>query len=236
MPEGTKLSNGPLPAHPDGIVDDARWLFPQERAPPPRDEGCEHNCFVHPVHSLSKGGRRGPPLRWLDLTGAPRHRGRQGALRVRRPQLNRCYEAWQAALALVRSSDETRSRHQAILSLERDTVACKHLRQVHLRWYVVAMLKASFDTICQSTAACVNTSIATGPDVAIHRISAERDFCVAPLDAVLAEIAHIVVVQDKLSRMMSPACLPRSSAQVMTPPSPTTMTPSSPPSHTHPTS
>jgi hypothetical protein len=35
---------------------------------------------------------------------------------------------------------------------------------------------------------------------------------------------------------MSPACLPRSSAQVMTPPSPTTTMPSSPPSHTHPTS
>jgi hypothetical protein len=35
---------------------------------------------------------------------------------------------------------------------------------------------------------------------------------------------------------MSPTCLPRSSAQVITPPSPTTTTPSSPPSHTHPTS
>jgi hypothetical protein len=149
--------------------------------------------------------------------------------------VNRCYEAWQAALALVRSSEETRSRRQAVLSLERDTVACEHLRQVHLHWYVVATLKASFDTICQSTAACVNMSIATGLDVAIRRISAERDFCAAPLDAVLAEIALIVVVDD-LSRMMSPACLPRSSAQVMTPPSPTIMTPSSPPSHTHPTS
>ena len=30
--------------------------------------------------------RRGPPLRWLDLTGAPRCRGRQGALRVRHPR------------------------------------------------------------------------------------------------------------------------------------------------------
>ena len=98
------------------------------------------------------------------------------------------------------------------------------------------MLKALFDTICQSTATRVNTSITTGLDVAIRRNSAERDFCAAPLDAVPAEIAHIVVVQDDLSRMMSPACLPRSSAQVMTPPSLTTMTPSSPPSHTHPTS
>ena len=100
----------------------------------------------------------------------------------------------------MRSSDETRSRHQAILSLERDTVACKHLRQVHLCWYVVATLKASFDTIHQSTAACLNTSIATGLDMAIRRISVESDFCAAPLDAVLAEIAHIVVVQDDLSR------------------------------------
>ena len=30
------MSNGPPPARPDGTVNDARWLFPQERAPPPR--------------------------------------------------------------------------------------------------------------------------------------------------------------------------------------------------------
>ncbi len=124
----------------------------------------------------------------------------------------------------------------SILSLERDTVACEHFHQVHLCWYAVAMLKALFDMIRQSTAARVNTSIATGIDVAIRRISAECDFCAAPLDTVLAEIVHIVVVQDNSSRMMSPACLPWSSAQVMTPPSPTTTTPSSHPSHTHPTS
>ena len=31
------MSNGP-PARPDGTVDDARWLFPQEPAPPPLNE------------------------------------------------------------------------------------------------------------------------------------------------------------------------------------------------------
>ena len=61
------------------------------------------------------------------------------------------------------------------------------------------MLKALFDMIRQSTAARVNTSIATGIDVAIRRISAECDFCAAPLDTVLAEIVHIVVVQDNSS-------------------------------------
>jgi len=90
--------------------------------------------------------------------------------------------------------------------------------------------------IRQCTAARANASIATGIDLAIRRICAEHDFCAAPFDAVLAEIAHIVVVQDDSSRTMSPACLPRSSAQVMMPLSPTTTTPSSPPSHTHPTS
>jgi len=40
------MSNGPPPARPDGTVDDARWLFPQERAPssPPqkmRLDDCE---------------------------------------------------------------------------------------------------------------------------------------------------------------------------------------------------
>ena len=150
--------------------------------------------------------------------------------------VNRNCEAWQAVLAFVRSSEETQSRHQAVLSLERDTVACEHLRRVHLCWYIVATLKALFDMIHQSTATCVNASIATGIDVAIHHICAERDFCAAPLDAILAKIAHIVVVQDNSSRTMSPACLPRSSAQVMTPLSSTTTTPSSPPSHTHPTS
>jgi hypothetical protein len=44
MPEGTKMSNG-TPAHSVGAVD-ARWLFPQERAPssPPqkmRLDDCE---------------------------------------------------------------------------------------------------------------------------------------------------------------------------------------------------
>ena len=32
------MSNGPPPARPDGPIDDARWLFPQEQAPPPRNE------------------------------------------------------------------------------------------------------------------------------------------------------------------------------------------------------
>ena len=150
--------------------------------------------------------------------------------------VNRRYEAWQEALALVRSSEETRSCHQAVLSLEHDTVACKHLRQLHRHRYVVATRKALLDTIRQCTATRVNASIATGIDVAIRRICAECDFCAAPLDAILAKIAHLVVVQDNSSRRMSPACLPWLSAQVMTPLSLTTTTPSSPPSHTHPTS
>ena len=126
--------------------------------------------------------------------------------------VNRRYEAWQEALALVRSFEETRSRHQAILSLERDTVACKHLCQVHLRPYVVAMLNALFDTIHQCTATCANTLVATGIDVAIHRICVERDFCAASLDAILTKIAHIVVIHNSLTRPMSPACSPRSSS------------------------
>jgi hypothetical protein len=32
------MSNGPPPARPDGPVDNARWLFPQEPAPPPLNE------------------------------------------------------------------------------------------------------------------------------------------------------------------------------------------------------
>ena len=55
MPEGTKMSNGPPPARPDGTVDDARWLFPQERAPPPRDEGCKQNGFGDPAPHTSNG-------------------------------------------------------------------------------------------------------------------------------------------------------------------------------------
>ena len=55
MPEGTKMSNGPPPARPDGTVDDARWLFPQERAPPPHDEGCKQNGFGDPAPHLSNG-------------------------------------------------------------------------------------------------------------------------------------------------------------------------------------
>ena len=122
--------------------------------------------------------------------------------------VNRHYEAWEEALTLVQSSEERRSRHQAVLSLKRDTVACEHLCQVHLHRYVVATLKALFDTIRQCTATCANALIATGIGVAIRRICVERDFCAAPLDAVLAKIAHIVVIHDDLSRLMSPACSP----------------------------
>ena len=32
------MSSSPPPAHPDGPVDDARWLFPQEQAPSPLKE------------------------------------------------------------------------------------------------------------------------------------------------------------------------------------------------------
>ena len=49
------MSNGPPPARPDGTVDDARWLFPQERAPPPRDEGCKQHGFGDPALLPSNG-------------------------------------------------------------------------------------------------------------------------------------------------------------------------------------
>jgi hypothetical protein len=54
MFEGKMMSNGP-PAHPDGTVDDARWLFPQEQAPPPRDESCKQNGFGDPALHASNG-------------------------------------------------------------------------------------------------------------------------------------------------------------------------------------
>jgi hypothetical protein len=55
--------------------------------------------------------------------------------------VSRRYEAWQEALAHVRSSKVTRSHHQAVLSLERDTVACEHLHQVHLRRYAQGVVQ-----------------------------------------------------------------------------------------------
>ena len=67
MPEGTKMSNGPSPARPDGTVDDARWLFPQERAPPPRDEGCKQHGFSDPAPHSSNGSLptpSPPPTIW----------------------------------------------------------------------------------------------------------------------------------------------------------------------------
>ena len=57
------MSNGPPPARPDGTVDDAPWLFPQERAPPPRNKGCKHNGFGDPALHASNGSpsTRSPP-------------------------------------------------------------------------------------------------------------------------------------------------------------------------------
>jgi hypothetical protein len=49
------MSNGPPLARPDGTVDEARWLFPQERAPPPHDEGCKQNGFGDPAPHTSNG-------------------------------------------------------------------------------------------------------------------------------------------------------------------------------------
>jgi len=49
------MSNDPPPARPDGTVGDARWLFPQERAPIPRDEGCKQNGFGDPAPHASNG-------------------------------------------------------------------------------------------------------------------------------------------------------------------------------------
>jgi hypothetical protein len=152
------------------------------------------------------------------------------------PDLVDRHAAWQKALDRVRSFEARQSRHQAVLSLECDKETCKQLRHLHLHRYIVATLKASFITIRQYNVARAKTSIATGINAAIRRFCAERDLCAAPLDAILAKIKHCEIVHDNLSHTMSPACLPRSSAQVMTPPSPTTTTPSSPPSHTHPTS
>ena len=59
------MSNGPPPARPDGTVDDARWLFPQERAPPPRDKGCKQNGFGDPAPHTNNGSppTPSPPLK-----------------------------------------------------------------------------------------------------------------------------------------------------------------------------
>ena len=170
------MSNGPPPACPDGTVNDARWLFPQERAPPPRipqttnspssSFGFSHSEWLG--FSLSED--HSAAIHYFDwriplvhITVAEFKKRFESAIYNQLPSsvVNRCYEEWQLALAFLRSSEDKRSCHQVALSLEHETVACDHLRQVHL---------------------------------------------------------------------------PRSSAQVMTPLSLTTMTPSSPPSHTHPTS
>ena len=166
MPEGTKMSNGPPPARPDGTVDDARWLFPQERAPTPRNEGCKHSGFVDPALPSSNGSppTPSPPMSMsrcilpshlttdvvkIAMTSTPqttfspsssfgfspsedhsavvRHfddlisRARlavadpkelfESAIHDQSPSsiVNSSYEAWKVALALVRSSKETRS-------------------------------------------------------------------------------------------------------------------------------
>ena len=49
------MRNGPPPACPDGTVNNARWLFPQEQAPPPRNEGCKQNVFGDPAPHTSNG-------------------------------------------------------------------------------------------------------------------------------------------------------------------------------------
>ena len=55
------LSNGPPPAHPnDAVENTARWMFPLERAPPPRDEGCRHNGFGDPALNASNGSPPNP--------------------------------------------------------------------------------------------------------------------------------------------------------------------------------
>ena len=48
------MSNGPPPARLDDI-DDARWIFPQEQAPPPRNEGYKKNGFGDPALHASNG-------------------------------------------------------------------------------------------------------------------------------------------------------------------------------------
>jgi len=53
------MSNGPLPARPDGTVD-AQWLFPQERAPPPRFKGCKHSDFGDLALRTSNGSQLAP--------------------------------------------------------------------------------------------------------------------------------------------------------------------------------
>ena len=160
----------------------------------------------------------------------------ESAIRDQLPDVVDRHTAWQKALDRVRLFEARWSRHQAILSLEGYKVTCKQLRHIHLHRYLVATLKAPLVMICQYKVARAKASIAMGINAAIHRICAERDLCATPLDAILAKIKHCEIVHNNSSRTMSPACLPQSSAQVMMPPSPTTMTPSSPPSHTHPTS
>ena len=55
------LSNGPPPAHPNDAVENTdRWMFPLERAPPPRDEGCKKSGFGDPALHASNGSPPNP--------------------------------------------------------------------------------------------------------------------------------------------------------------------------------
>jgi hypothetical protein len=66
------MSNGPPPAHPDGTVDNSRWLFPQEQAPQPRDKGCKQIGFGNPAPHASNGSlpTPSPPSKSLPPSSA----------------------------------------------------------------------------------------------------------------------------------------------------------------------
>ena len=76
------MSNGPPPARLDDI-DDARWLFPQEQAPPPRNEGYKKNGFGDPALQLPAYPQ--PSLEVVltvervDFFSHPRHDGEDSA-------------------------------------------------------------------------------------------------------------------------------------------------------------
>ena len=210
------MSNGtPPPApHVVAVDDNARWLFPLERAPPPsRNEGCNPHGLSDPAPLQSNGSSPPSPPIMSPLPSSHK----SSTLAATSPT--------QTVFAEVRDEmKRIQGEMEAIrVSSLRVMEDMKELRLRQASYQFEETLRR--DVTIFRLECLINDE--TTPE-AFLRIKEVNDACAAPLDTILAEIAHDETVHEA-SRLSTIAAhsSPPSANKKTTPSTPSTETTSS---------
>jgi hypothetical protein len=193
------MSNGTPPPAPHVIAvdDNARWLFPLERAPPPpRNEGCILHGLSDPAPLQSNGSSPPSPPIMSPLPSSHKSSTRAATLPTQTvfDEISDAMKRLQEEIRVssLRFAEDMKELRKASETLRRDVNIFRPERLIKDETPLEAFL----------------------------RIKEVNDACAAPLDAILAEIAHDETVHEASSLSTTTAHSSPPSANKKTTPSP----------------